>query len=126
MKTFRIVVTGSRDWADRERVIDALVRCMSAAGDHRFTIVHGDARGADSIAREWAEERQIPQEAWPADWDGEGRSAGPMRNRRMLDKGADFVLAFPRGGRSTSPGTHDCIDAACERGIPVRIFPSRP
>jgi hypothetical protein len=124
MRDFRIVVTGSRHWTDPQLIIDALVRVMSMSGDHRFIIVHGDAKGADTIARAWAEERMIPCEAWPANWDAEGKGAGPKRNRRMLDAGARIVLAFPIGGRATSPGTHDCIDAACERGIQVRVFPA--
>jgi len=122
MNPFRIVVTGSRDWDDRSAVIDALVRLMSLSGDQRFVIVQGGARGADEMALLWAINRQIPHETFEADWGREGKSAGPKRNRRMLDAGADAVLAFPIGGPATSPGTWDCIHAAAERGIPVRIF----
>jgi hypothetical protein len=75
------------------------------------------------MAKDWAAERQIPVETFEADWATHGKAAGPIRNRKMLDAGADLVLAFPVGNSKTSPGTWDCIEAAAERGIPVRIFP---
>lgn len=123
---FRIVVTGSRDWTDVVAITDALVRAMSLSGAQSFVIVQGYAQGADHIAKQWAAERSIPCETFEPFWASQGKSAGPKRNRRMLDAGADLVLAFPIGGRKRSPGTWDCIEAASERGIPVRIFGRRP
>ncbi|TRC99674.1 DUF2493 domain-containing protein [Mesorhizobium sp. WSM4303] len=72
-------------------------------GEHHFSIVvHGDAIGADRLAGAWAESRQIPVRAFPADWETHRRAAGPIRNKQMLDEGTpDLVFAFP-GGRGTA------------------------
>lgn len=66
---------------------------------------------------------------FPADWARFGDSAGPRRNREMLDgrrqadlfgtvtsPPADLLVHF-RGGR----GTADCTGAALERGLPVEF-----
>lgn len=143
MSDYRIVVTGSRHWAEgpaanliRNKLalaVDAATTIgMSAhmtaecVTEAEIVIVHGGAPGADSIAGAWAEKRGLRVEVFEALWHTEGNSAGPKRNRRMLDAGAKFVLAFPDGGRGDSPGTWDCIEAAAERGISIAIHPRKP
>lgn len=123
-RLFRIVVTGSRDWCD-EAAIDNALLDVTAVVDRSVTLVQGGAYGADSIAKALAVKRGWATETFDPFWATQGKKAGPLRNRRMLDAGADIVLAFPIGRRATSPGTWDCIEAAVDRGIPVRIFPSR-
>lgn len=54
-------------------------------------------------------------EDFPADWERNGRAAGPIRNRQMLDGKPDLVIAFP-GGK----GTADMVAEAKRRGIAVR------
>jgi hypothetical protein len=57
-----------------------------------------------------------------ADWKTHGKSAGPMRNRQMLNDGQPTaVVAFP-GGR----GTADMIHAAKAVGLPVWEPVKRP
>jgi hypothetical protein len=105
----RVVVTGGRDYADRERVyatLDALGVRM---------VAHGGARGADWLADDWAESRGVTQAIFEAHWDRDGKAAGPRRNIRMLhDFHPDAVVAFP-GGR----GTAHCVAEARKRGIRV-------
>jgi hypothetical protein len=110
----RIIVCGGRDYADRERLFAAL----DAAHAKRpiGTVVHGGARGADSLGGEWAEARGVHIQVFAADW-SEGRKAGPIRNQRMADAGADALIAFP-GGR----GTADMI----RRAIAARIVVWKP
>ena len=78
-------------------------------------VIAGGARGADTIAAEWAKARDIPCEVYMADWDGLGPKAGPIRNQRMLDEGKpDLVVAFP-GGRDTA----DMMRRARSAGVEV-------
>jgi hypothetical protein len=117
---YRILVTGSRDWDDEQAIRDAIADVAMMQGDD-FILVHGAARGADSLAAQvvdgWGGKART--EAHPADWHGEGRAAGILRNQRMVDLGADICLAFPKG---ESRGTRDCIRRAEKAGIPVRIY----
>jgi len=81
-------------------------------------VIAGGARGADTIAAEWAVARDIPANVFMADWEGLGRKAGPIRNQRMLDEGKpDLVVAFP-GGR----GTADMVRRAREAGVEVKLI----
>lgn len=62
------------------------------------TIIHGGAKGADSLADEWAKANGVPVEVFPADWETHGKAAGGIRNRQMLVEGRpDVVLAFAGG-----------------------------
>ena len=113
MSSFRVIVTGGRDYADYVRVRDAISTYTSRA-ERPVVIVHGDASGADALAQRAAEELGYETEKHPARWHDLGKAAGPLRNREMIDAGADLVLAFP-GGR----GTADCVHRAYVAGIPI-------
>lgn len=108
----RVIVCGGRRYRDKRVVWDALDRVHEK---HAIDfLVQGAADGADYLAWQWAEERGVPCGSYAADWQGEGKSAGPRRNQRMIDDGADGVVAFP--GDS---GTADLIERARHAGIPV-------
>ena len=107
----RILVCGGRDYADREKLAAFLADLRRTRGITH--LIAGGARGADTMAAEWATARSIPCLAYMADWDGLGPKAGPIRNQRMLDEGKpDLVVAFP-GGR----GTADMVRRAREAGV---------
>lgn len=118
----RVIVTGSRGWADEAAVRTALTRAWREAGQP-LVVVHGACpTGADRIASEWAREHEhagIVEERHPADWRSLGRSAGPTRNAAMVRAGAAFVLAFPSGA---SVGTRGAMRLAARAGIPVHDF----
>lgn len=107
----RVLVCGGRSYADRRSVYV----CLDGLIPQPTTIIHGGAHGADMIAHDWAVWRQIPRRVFMADWENQGRSAGPLRNARMLAEGKPhLVLAFP-GGR----GTADMVRKAKAVGVPV-------
>jgi hypothetical protein len=111
--TQRVLVCGGRDFADTEK----LFRVLSDRHDNNpfSLLIHGAAKGADTLASEWAFERGVPQQAYPADWARDGRAAGPIRNRLMLEEGKpDLVIAFP-GGK----GTENMRQQAFKAGVPV-------
>lgn len=112
----RVIVCGGREFADRDAVFDVLISLpfFLASPRRQITVVHGAARGADSLAADVAEEIGYPVEAHPADWKNHGNSAGPRRNIAMLKAGADLVIAFP-GGR----GTAHMAAIAVEAGVAV-------
>ncbi len=109
----KVLVCGDRNWVNRE-----LIRlCLTKLRDQGYdTVIEGEARGADTIAREEAERLGMAVEKEFAQWDKYGKSAGPIRNRVMLDKKPDLVLAFHHD-ISKSKGTADTAREARKRGI---------
>jgi hypothetical protein len=78
-------------------------------------IIHGGANGADQLADDYAVVSWKDVMVFKANWDREGKSAGPKRNQQMLDEGKpDVVVAFP-GGR----GTADMVRRAKKAGVQV-------
>ncbi len=114
----RVLVCGSRDFGDRAAVFNELDRLHCEAADGITLVVNGGASGADKWARDWADERRVACDTFPADWKRWGRSAGPRRNQLMLTAGRpDLVLAFPGGA-----GTQDMVDRATRAGFRVQHY----
>jgi hypothetical protein len=111
-ETFRILITGSRAWADAEAIRFELA---GLALLHRgsVVVVHGACKsGADQIADTEARGLGLRAEPHPAIWRPGGKfdvAAGFKRNAEMVSLGADLCLAFlmpcadPKCRR---PGTH--------------------
>lgn len=122
MSGLRVLVTGSRQWTDRQAVDGALLECWHEAlqvGAAGITVVHGACpTGADAMAAAWAFRHGVEAEGWVAEWASLGRAAGPLRNERMVRAGAQVCLAFPLG---RSSGTWDCARRAELAGIEVRV-----
>lgn len=115
----RVIITGSRDLREAKEVYDALYAEKNLAGGaFNLTVIHGDCpTGADRYAHKWCSWfPQVVEEKYPADWDAHGKAAGPIRNKVMVDLGADVVRAFPRG---EARGTMNCVGYAKEAKIPV-------
>lgn len=96
----KVLVCGGRDFHDFSFLFGVM--------DHITTkcpitlVIEGGAAGADRLAREWANSREIPVSTFPANWDLHGKRAGPVRNCKMLREGRpDLVVAF-KGGRGTA------------------------
>lgn len=110
----RILITGSRNYTNLSKVKQEIQRHATCEG--QTVIIHGAAKGADSLADLAARQLGYSVEKYPADWSSHGRAAGPIRNQLMVDKGADICLAFPIGN---SRGTYDCMNRARQAGIHV-------
>ena len=116
----RVLVCGGRDYDNREELYAVLdwIDC-SWEGPGTFgpitDIISGHARGADSLAEQWAKDREVSLDIYPAEWDVYGKSAGFMRNQQMIDEGLpDLVVAFS-GGK----GTINMIKLSNQANIPL-------
>lgn len=118
---YRILVTGSRDWADMDIVRAALATAVYQQVP--AVIVHGACpNGADAIASWWIRSHRViglTEERHPANWTLNGKRAGFMRNAEMVNLGADVCLAFIKDG---SRGASHTAALAEKAGIPVRRF----
>lgn len=120
--SYRILVTGSREWDQRSIVEGALrneyerVRAyglLDELGTPDAVLVHGDAKGLDRMAEQiWLSATFCRVDPWPADL-----FPDPLtRNQFMVDQGADICLAFALKWAS---GTGACARAARRAGIPT-------
>lgn len=109
----RVLVCGGRDYAD-ELSFDLAMDALYLPRD--TVIIHGAAKGADTLANSYASANGMAVDMFRADWANYGPGAGPVRNQRMIDEGKpDLVIAFP-GGR----GTADMVRRAKAAGVSVR------
>lgn len=124
----RVLVCGGRDYGTRTTeegytvINTAEVENLNTTLDSlktEFTdlvIIQGEARGADTLAKDWALRNKVMTLSFPANWKQYGKSAGYRRNTQMLEEGKpDIVIAFP-GGR----GTKMMCEIAETAGITVR------
>ena len=111
------IVCGSRDWNDRTK-IQVMMEKLKYEGYK--TIIEGEARGADTMARQEALKLGMHVVAMPAKWQLYGKSAGMKRNQEMLDKKPDLVLAFDMG----TPGTANMIAIAKQANVQVVRIPA--
>lgn len=119
----KVMVTGSRNWSDRDAVHEALDKVSTEYGFEDVVVLQGECpTGADAHAREWCELDAQECVAYPPDPNRPRREALLARNRAMVAAGPDVVLAFIDPG---SRGTWHSVTAALEAGIEVRVFGSQ-
>lgn len=123
MEVRSIAIVGCRN-ANERRVLSWLEKawhdrshCFWLRDKREFRIVTGDAKGADAAAWRFAINQTLHAVAFTADWENLGRSAGPIRNARIVEH-ADEMIAFWDG---ESRGTRDSISKAIDKGIHVHI-----
>lgn len=115
----KVLVTGDRNWTDINPIMRELYSLPKDA-----IIIHGGARGVDSLAGLAAKQLGLEVRVYPAKWEIYGKSAGYIRNQEMLDaEEPDLVLAF-HPDLSKSRGTKDMVNRAMLQGLPVKIITS--
>ena len=102
-----LIISGSRHITDEELVVRAVKEVI---GDSNPTIYVGCAKGVDRIVR-----NNFNCRVFSADWKKYGKSAGPKRNKEMIDArvGVTTLLAIPI---KSSKGTIHAIGYAMSLG----------
>ncbi len=129
-----VLVTGSRDWRDNQ-IIEVILRGLFDVIDGQdgvMNLVHGAAKGADSLADEEAIKINFSnkalrmddivihrEEAW---WKTQGKAAGVIRNQRMLDTyPIDVAFAFHED-LENSKGTRDMTMRLAKAEVPTYLI----
>lgn len=133
MSDLRLLVCGNRDFSCADTIRAWLLPFHARwqkIGGIAPLLIHGAAKGADSIAHDIAFKFGWRIQACPADWDKHGNSAGPIRNREMFKQWEPTRgLAFGRltttgfDNRSRLTGTGDMVTVMNEGGIIVTVVP---
>lgn len=77
-------------------------------------VVSGTAKGADRLGEVYAYSRGFSVKRFPADWEGQGKAAGVIRNAEMGEY-CDAALIFWNGA---SRGTKNMIENMKKIGKP--------
>ena len=98
----KLAIVGSReggDWSRLEQAISSLPYDITA-------IISGGAKGVDRMARMYSILHTIPLFEYLPNWNEDGKSAGMIRNKKIIDK-ADYVIIMWNG---YSQGTQNDIE----------------
>jgi hypothetical protein len=117
----RLAIIGNRNFTDEARFEKCVAEALATWECERpDKIVSGGARGADSLAEQWARRNGFAEEdiiVHAANWKRDGKAAGIIRNYDIV-RDATHFLAFPsRSGR----GTQHTIGVAQGKGKPVIV-----
>lgn len=117
----KVIVAGGRDFENYEYMmekLDELFLKSSIFKNQKIKIISGMAKGTDTLAVRYADERKLTKIMFPANWKEHPRMAGILRNEDMLTI-ATHLVAFWNG---ISSGTKHMIEIASKKGIPIWIF----
>jgi hypothetical protein len=121
----RVLVTGSRDWENAQLIYETMLGIHIKAESQPVLVSGHCPTGADAIAEQIAVYLSWPVERHPAKWeqpDGSiDKRAGFVRNKEMVDAGADICIAFIR---NKSKGATMTADLAAAAGIELKVFRS--
>jgi predicted Rossmann-fold nucleotide-binding protein len=116
IQVHKLLVCGGREYGDTAALYAALDAVHKLHPELK-TVIHGAARGADSLAAKWASERGLTHEPHPADWNKHPKAAGIIRNQKMLERASpQAAVAFPGGN-----GTLDMIKRLTLAKVPCWI-----
>ena len=118
----KILICGDRQWSDRQTIYRILL--PYATQTPPVTILHGGARGADTLTGQVAQELGMEVREVRAEWKRYGKGAGPRRNDKMLNEHPALVIAF-HNDLAKSKGTADAVRKAKKRGIAVMVVKTR-
>lgn len=123
-----LTITGSRTYNNASEFAKMIKELEEQTGKKVVMIQQGGARGADSIARQYAFDNGLSSNQYDADWTGKGLKAGVVRNSTML-KGLmsheyagneKIVMAIYDG--EVSRGTSDMLKKSMLAGINTKYY----
>lgn len=116
----RLLICGDRNWTDKEKIKSVIKVMLDRHGS--ITVIQGEARGADRLAKEAALELGCEVLSFPANWTKHGQAAGPIRNQQMLEEGKpEYVIAFHENIHQ-SKGTKDMVTRSRKAGLTAIVI----
>lgn len=119
----KVLVCGDRNWTNIIPIREALqvYDQRTHESGEPLIVIHGAAKGADTLAEIVGNEIGAEIQAFPAKWDTHGKAAGPIRNQQMLNQDPDVVLAL-HDDLENSRGTGDMVRRALRKGTMVYVW----
>lgn len=121
----KIMVTGSRYWADEAAVRSALLAATGGYPAEASLYVGDCPTGADHIAADWWLSMAGENSLHVVRARGDRSYQKLARNQLLVDNMPDVVLGFVLYGPGMSRGTHDTLNRAREAGLTL-VVQERP
>lgn len=112
-----LAIIGSRNFTDKTFFNNKISEWIAKYGKPN-RIISGGAKGADSLAADYAKARHIELIIYFPDWLQYGKSAGPIRNTLIINH-CTHVLAFPS---KNGVGTQDSLQKAEKLGKNITVY----
>jgi len=114
----KLLITGSRKFEDYQALKEAIELVENKHNKKVNLIIHGGARGADTLAQHWAESNKIPTKVIRPDYKKYNGKIAPMIRNTDLVKLADVTLALYATDQRTG-GTKDAADKTIKYNKPL-------
>lgn len=114
----RIGIIGYRNYTNYDEFIKLLSDVFSEFTENIDLIISGGARGTDKMAEKYAAEHKIPIKIFLPQWSLYGKSAGPIRNKLIVEN-SDIIIAFYH---KNSKGTLHTVELAKKMGKDIFVF----
>ena len=112
----KVIVAGGRDFNDYKLLKETLDNFKQEYGNIT-EVVSGGAIGSDKLGERYANENNIPIKRFVPDWNGLGKKAGHVRNRKMGDYAKEHNGMLVAFWDNQSKGTKGMIDYASKIGL---------
>jgi len=90
----KLLITGSRKLEDMETLKQVIQELESRTEQKITMLLHGGAKGADTLAQEWADENKIKTHVIKPDYEKHYPKIAPLIRNKELVKLADCTLAL--------------------------------
>lgn len=119
MSVVKVAISGSRAITDKKFIFEQLDYYLSRLmKDHEVVIVHGNAKGVDYIANDWAIDRGLKTVIFEPDYSKYLPKVAPIKRNEQIIAEAGYLIAITTG----SKGTANTIKRAEKKGIPIKII----
>ena len=112
----KVIVAGGRDFKNYKLLKCTLDNFQQEYGNIT-EVVSGTAIGVDKLGEQYANENNIPIKRFVPDWEGLGKKAGHVRNRKMGDYAKEHNGMLAAFWDKHSRGTKGVIDYATKIGL---------
>ena len=113
----KLLITGSRNFDDAIAINEVIKNVEKLQRKKITMLLHGGAKGADTLAQMWAEENKIPTLILKPDYEKHNGKVAPLLRNIELVKLADCTLALYSKNRTG--GTWYTSQKTIESGKPL-------
>lgn len=113
-KGMKLIIAGTRTFDNYEYLKEIISKINNPISE----IISGHSKGADLLGEKYAKENKIKLTIFEADWNNLGKSAGPIRNKKMAEY-CDCAIIFWDG---ESRGSKSMIEEMKKINKPFKII----